>query len=167
VIAIGRLDYQKNFSRLIDIWSKTQTYDWKLEIIGSGKELPILEDKIKNLNISSINIIPATRDIESYYKKASLVLMSSRYEGLPMVLIEAKNFGLPVIAFDCKTGPREIIENDGYLINYNEDDDFSNKLNLLLKNASLRESFSKNAILNSNKYSTKAILSQWNELING
>lgn len=167
VIAIGRLDYQKNFSRLISIWSKTKTHDWKLKIIGSGEELPILKDKIKNLNATSIQIIPATRDIQSFYKEASLLLMSSRYEGLPMVLIEAKNFGLPVIAFDCKTGPREIIENDGYLINYHEDEDYSTKLNLLLSNSSLRETFSRTAILNSDKYSTKVILSQWNELING
>ena len=61
-----------------------------------------------------------------------------------MVLIESKNFGLPVIAFDCKTGPAEIISNDGYLVDYSNDCEFLIKLEKLMFNHELRKELSEN-----------------------
>ncbi|MBP1368939.1 glycosyltransferase, partial [Providencia rettgeri] len=117
-LAIGRLSYEKNFERLIEIWNKSEHPDWSLIIIGNGDEY----SKISNLisNKSDITLIKNSSQLEDYYNNAKLFLMTSRFEGLPMVLIEAQYFGIPSISFDCKTGPREIIVNNetGYIIPY-------------------------------------------------
>jgi len=165
VIAIGRLSYQKNFSRLIDIWCEMDTIGWELKIIGDGEEKFTLLEKINKRDCKNINIINATKNIENYYKDAALLAMTSRYEGLPMVLIEAKSFALPVIAFDCETGPKEIICKDGVLINYRDDENYIKEFQLLLNNESVRKELSTNARKNSEKYSPNYIIQQWKELL--
>lgn len=165
VIAIGRLSYQKNFSRLIDIWCEMNTTGWELKIIGDGEERSNLFKKINKKNCNNIKIINATKAIENHYKDAALLAMTSRYEGLPMVLIEAKSFGLPVIAFDCETGPNELICQDGVLINYRDDESYIKEFQFLLDNESVRKELSANANRNAEKYSPNYIIQEWKELL--
>ena len=53
VIAVGRLEYQKNFQSLIKAWSHVAKKhpDWKLEIWGEGSKRVELENLIAKLNL--------------------------------------------------------------------------------------------------------------------
>ncbi|WP_446924827.1 glycosyltransferase, partial [Klebsiella pneumoniae] len=128
VLGVGRLTYQKNFMRLINIWKNIDTNGWRLCIVGDGEERKEILTFCRQNGIDNVEVYEATNNIDSWYKKSSALAMTSRYEGLPMVLIEAKNFGVPAIAFDCQTGPVEIIDNDGYVIDYDDDKEYGNKL---------------------------------------
>lgn len=115
ILAVGRLTYQKGFDMLISVWSKIckKNTDWKLTIVGSGEEEESLKNLAKKLDIiDRINFIPATTDIQQYYKTSSLYCMSSRFEGFGLVLLEAQAFGLPIVSFDCDCGPSDILENE-------------------------------------------------------
>lgn len=121
VLAMGRLTYQKGFDLLLDAWSRVcqQNDEWLLKIVGSGEDELKLKDQAKKLGISDrVSFIPATKDVEQYFRTSSFFCLSSRFEGFGMVLIEAQSFGLPIIAFDCDAGPSDIIENNitGFLI---------------------------------------------------
>lgn len=167
VLAIGRLTYQKNFGRLLDIWKNVHKQGWKLLIVGDGEEKVALLEKIKKYHLEeSAEIISSSKNISEYYRSSGVIAMTSRYEGLPMVLIEAKNYALPAIAFDCKTGPVEIIKDDGFVINYDSDDAFTERLNQLIDDDALRMTFAQAAWHNAAEYGPELILKKWNEILN-
>ena len=167
VLSVGRLENQKGFDLLLPIWKKVQNRvdGWKLYIIGSGSMKKYLQSKITQMNINNtVEILPATPRIIDYYKKSSVYVMTSRYEGLPMVLLEARSFGLPTISFDCPNGPSEIIHDgkDGYVIPMNNGELFSNRLIELIKEKEKRLIFSENSFKDcSCRFSSESIIKQW------
>lgn len=111
-LAVGRLTYQKGFDLLLKAWKPVvELYpDWALQIVGSGEDHQVLTKLVTDLELSrSVQLVPATPDVQAYYKNAAYYVMSSRFEGLPMVLLEALSFGLPIVSFDCDTGPSDIV----------------------------------------------------------
>jgi glycosyltransferase involved in cell wall biosynthesis len=168
VLAVGRLTHQKNFQEMLNIWSLTDTDDWKLIIVGSGEDESNLKEIIYEYNLSNVELISFTKNIDDFYSRASILVMTSRYEGLPMVLIEAQSFGLPLISYDCQTGPSDIINNDqnGFLIEYGNQKEFSNKLKTLIKSNTIRNKFSVQATHDSERFDLNKIICEWESLIN-
>tara|TARA_R110001583_G_scaffold69129_2_gene196180 strand:- start:21688 stop:22740 length:1053 start_codon:yes stop_codon:yes gene_type:complete len=169
VLAVGRLTYQKGLDRLLNIWSKIEEKNgWKLKIIGDGEEKESLANLISQLSISdSVSIFPSTKNIANEFLHAGLVAMTSRYEGLPLVLIEAKSFATPCVSYDCKTGPREIINNgvDGLLIAEGKESDYVQVLSTLISNKSFLSRLQKGALINAQLFSSPIIGKQWIELM--
>lgn len=168
VIAVGRLTYQKGFDRLIDVWAKVHT-DRKLRIYGDGELREVLNAKIKSMCLEDrISIEMPTRDILSVYSNASLLVMTSLYEGLPMVMIEAQSCGLPVISFDFPCGPKDVINDgiDGYIICNGDVEAMAEKITKLMNDDSIRIEMGKNAKKNSARFDVDYIMSQWCELFN-
>ena len=96
IIAVGRLDYQKNFGDLILAWNKIPKdviSEWTLEIWGEGDEYDNLLHLINKLDIKNIHLKGTANNMEDVYLSSSFLVMSSLFEGLPMVLIEAQSFG--------------------------------------------------------------------------
>lgn len=169
VVAVGRLNHQKGFDRLIDAWSIVDNVvsGWKLQIVGDGELRELLQNNIRELGLSNqINIGRAEKDMVSVYKDASILAMSSRYEGLPMVLLEAQAAGLPIVSFDCKCGPKDVIENgvDGFLVEDGDIEQLAQKLVVLMQDANLRKQMGSAAYAHSERYSEERIMKQWTDL---
>lgn len=165
VLAVGRLTEQKNFLELLSIWKNVNKKKWKLLIVGSGEQEHLLTEYIKKENIESVSIIPSSKKIDYFYRRAKIIAMTSKYEGLPMVLIEAKNYGVASISYDCETGPREIISDDGYIIKYGDVNDFKINLESLISNETQLNIFSENARCNSEMYTSEYIMNKWYKVI--
>lgn len=98
---IGRLHEQKNQSFLIDVFYEIQKKKDSavLLIIGKGPLKNELEEKVKNLGISSkVFFLENRKDIERIYQGMDVFVLPSLFEGLGIVAIEAQTSGLPVIA---------------------------------------------------------------------
>ncbi|QHB33514.1 glycosyltransferase family 4 protein [Yersinia canariae] len=171
VLALGRLNYQKGFDLLLDIWVKVEekNNNWKLIIAGDGEDKMLLLDKIKEFNLKNVELLPSTPHVSDLYDQSSIYAMTSRFEGFPMVLLEAKASGLPIIAYDCDTGPSELIINndDGFLIPFADSDAFTQQLLILMNNEELRETMSLRSLENAEKYKIEVTIGQqWTKLIN-
>lgn len=169
VIAVGRYTHQKGFERLIEAWRllSDKVDGWTLDIIGDGEERMMLQSLVDTYGLgNSITLVPPTKDMPAVYRSASLVAMSSRYEGLPMILIEAQAYGLPIVSFDCKCGPSDVVENGvtGYLVTEGNIQELADKLLKLIRNEDLRKCMGKAAFKASKRYDEDIVMKQWCEL---
>lgn len=170
VLALGRFMPQKGFDMLLKAWAivESQMPEWKLEIIGDdGKDAAGLFPLKESLNLKNVSLLPATKDVVSKYKRASIYALSSRFEGFPMVLLEASAMSLPMVAFDCKTGPNEIIVDgdNGFLVEPGNLEQFAEKLIVLMKNDFLREEMGKNAYWRSKQFTMDKTIDKWVKMI--
>lgn len=171
VIAVGRLDYQKGFDRLVDAWSLAMAdddcRDWKLDIFGKGEWKGLLERKISELGLtSSIRINEPSSDIFAEYAASSMLVMSSHYEGFPMVMVEAMSCGLPAVTFDFISGPKDIIDSgrNGLVVRDGDIAALADAMKKLMKDEPLRRSMSDEARKVVSTYSEDAIMKRWMDL---
>lgn len=169
VIAVGRYTHQKGFERLIEAWRLVagKVQGWRLDIIGEGEEREMLQSLVDAYGLGdTVSLVPPTGDMPSVYRNASLVAMSSRYEGLPMILVEAQAYGLPIVSFDCKCGPADVVENGvtGYLVPEGDVQELACRLQELMENDSLRKRMGNAAFKASERYDEETVMKQWCEL---
>lgn len=112
VIGVGRLEHQKDFGTLINAFAKVRRkMRCRLVILGDGSEREMLTRMIAGLGLSDDVALPGfAPNPHAYTAKASLFVLSSRFESLANVVIEAMALGTPVIATDCPSGPAEALD---------------------------------------------------------
>lgn len=168
VIAVGRLDYQKGFDRLIQVWElvqKTGKYtDWNLDIFGQGEWKEWLQLLIDEKHLSdTLHINKPTNRIHEEYAKSSIIVMTSNYEGFGMVLVEAMACGVPAIAFDCQCGPKDIIQpgENGLLVRNGDIEGLAAAMMKLMDDAAYRQRLSENAKGIISTYAEETVMQQW------
>ena len=145
IVSLGRDCKEKDFPRMERIWANLlrEHPEWHLAIHHN------------------------TTDVIKAYYSGSIFIMTSRFEGFGLVLIEAMQCGLPCIAFDCPYGPREIIKDgeNGFLIPYDDDALFIEKLTYLMEHPEERERMGTAAKKSVARYDKFQIMSQWKSLL--
>lgn len=172
ILAVGRIDAwrTKGFDLLIMAWDKiASSYpEWKLRIVGKGSTASI--DFLKELITCSsgqIEFAPFTKDIEEEYKKASIFVLSSRYEGWGLAMIEAMSQGCAVVACDYKGRQAEAVTDgvNGILCEVDNVDELACKMSELIDNYGLRTSIQQNAIKSVDFYSEDKVAERLERLI--
>ena len=145
---IGRIDPQKNPVHLIEAFEMVHKKlpDVRLRMVGGGN----LNNQIKQLVQSKglteyVSFDGIRNDMENVYSNATVVALSSDYEGMPNCLIEAIGCGIPVVSYDCPLGPSEIIVDDvnGYLVPFHDVNALADKLVEALERKWDREAIAK------------------------
>lgn len=169
VIAAGRLVAQKGFDLLISAFSRVAAAhpDWQLRIYGGGGRKPSLRQLIEDLHLyNHVYLMGRTERMEKELSKASIVVLSSRFEGLPMVLLEAMSHAIPVVAFDCPTGPGEVVSDgvDGFLVPPEDVDGLADAMLRLIDDPPLRMKIGSAALLTAAAHGPDRVNPQWESL---
>lgn len=169
ILTVGRLERVKGYDRLLDIAEKVlpQYPDWEWHIFGKGSLQEELRRQIQEKGLDRQVILKGKSEkMLEEYCNYSIFAMTSYVEGLPLALLEAKTNHLPSVSFDILTGPSEIIEDgkNGYLVKDGDIEGFAERLDMLMRDESLKVSFSRQASEGIERFQKEKILEQWKAL---
>ena len=112
VLGAGKFKPQKDFPTLLRAFAKVRAErPARLIVLGEGEGEQGLREMTERLGIAADVDFPGhVANPFAYYRRASVFVLSSVWEGLPNALIEAMACGCPVVSTDCPSGPCEILD---------------------------------------------------------
>lgn len=149
ILHVGSFTPEKNHMALLRIFEQLiKVYpDISLVCLGEGALQSHFEQQAKAKHLDSkITIAGFQKDTNSYYRSASVLVLTSSIEGIPGVILEAAAQGVPSVAFHVG-GIGEVVNNGvtGYLIASGNEDDFVAAILKLLGKESTRNEMGRNA----------------------
>jgi glycosyltransferase involved in cell wall biosynthesis len=170
IYAAGRFRYQKGFDLLIPAFATVAARhpDWRLRLRGTGRLRERLETLIDDHGLDGVVTLEGpAEDIGADMAKASLFVLSSRFEGFPLILIEAMSKGMGVVSFDCPTGPSDIVEDhrNGLLVPRADVDALAAAMLEMIEDEPLRRRCAAAAVESAQRYTLEAIGPKWLELL--
>lgn len=174
ILAVGRVDawHVKGFDILINAWNMISYHypDWEMQIIGPGDEksysyLKSLTDP--SIIDKSIKFLGPSTDMLFHYQEASILVSSSRYEGLGMVIFEAMSQGCACIATDYKGRQKEIIrdESEGIICETDNASILAECIEKMIRDKKYRESVQYKSLERAKYYSLDKIMKIWKSLL--
>lgn len=172
VLLVSRMaEFQKQILMAIKIWSDIagdpMLNDWRFDIVGEGEELERYKRYVVRHKIPRV-IFHGRQKPRPYYERASIFLMTSRYEGWGLTLTEAQQMGAVPVAFSSYNCIYDIITDgeNGFLVKPFNKKEYIKKVKLLMTDSALREKMGQNAIISTERYTLDKVIDQWQDLFN-
>jgi glycosyltransferase involved in cell wall biosynthesis len=115
MLGVGRFTLQKDFQTLITAFGQVAPDfpNWSLHIYGSGELRQDLQQTVEKSPVKDrIQLLDPVPDLSPIYARASLFVLSSRYESFGLVTAEAMMHGLPVLGFADCPGTNDLVQSD-------------------------------------------------------
>ena len=179
VLCVGRFnDYVKRIDRILECFSVIlkKVPDAKLILVGKyDNHVPIkpndrttVNDLINKFAIppESINFIGEVNNVQDYYSRANVLLLTSNNEGFGMVVNEAAQFGVPSVC-NFIPGIEDLITDgeNGFIVEQDDINTMASKVCDILTNDKLKEKLGTNARRKVKAYDAKIIGDKWRFLI--
>ena len=159
LISMGDLIERKNYDTAIRAIAEAKTSCLHYFICGKGPEEERLKTLAGRLGVSEqIHFLGFRSDIKSLLTAADIFLFTTKQEGLPRSMMEAMASGLPCIASKIR-GNTDLLDgtNGGFLCETTDVSAYAEKLRLLAKDKTLRETMGKNNLITIQKFSTETV----------
>ena len=170
IISLGRLTPEKDFAMLLRAWHivSKAVPTANLAIYGDGPERNMLERLAEQLGISgSVSLNHSVSDVEAVYSRASLLVMSSRFEGFGMVILEAMQRGVAVVSVDAPHGPRDLLGGGGGILTERSAQALADAIIRLLTDPDLTQRIGHDATKAAERYDKDRIISMWENVMAG
>jgi glycosyltransferase involved in cell wall biosynthesis len=168
VLSLGRVTKEKGIDTLIKAWQKVEqtNKDWKLQIVGDGKDKKEFIALSKKLDLKNVGFIDGTTNVKSYYEKAKIFVIPSLFEGMPMTLLEAMACKCCVVS--SKTaGGNKLVENNktGLLFNIGGSEALAKNIIMLMNDENIQKELSLKAFEYVKQYHIDNISEKWYDVL--
>lgn len=166
ILYVGRIEYnQKRTDRVIDIWKELEPLnpDWKLTIVGDGDDREDLQNLIDEYGLRNVAITGFVNPLE-YYRKASILLLTSEYEGFGLVIVEAMSNGVVPVVYNSFESASDLVNNgyNGLLLDKPFFlSQFTNAIQGLMNKPDYLNELSNNGKVFSRNYAVDRIVEEW------
>lgn len=174
LISVGRLEEEKDFKSLIDVFKivNERCSDASLKIVGEGTKRHELEAYAKTMGLSDKIIFTGRlteESINNLLAESSVFILTSLSESFSLVILEAMRAGLPVVSFDIETGPRELITNreNGILVENRDKAKMAEEILDLLEAEPKWERISENSLKYVSRFYSFNVKDEWKKLFEG
>lgn len=160
LLAIGSIVPRKGYGVLVEALAGLKKRNWQLKIVGAARSLETvkaLQAEIDREGLSDrIQLLGAVRDrdLDDFYEKADLFVMSSLFEGYGMVLAEALQRGLPIITTTGGAASQTVPEGAGLKVSPGDADALRAALDRAMADPGLRATLGEAAFLAGQKLPT-------------
>ena len=175
IVYVGRIDnQQKRTSRVLEMWTLLDDThpDWMLRIVGDGEERKNLEQLSRDLNLKRV-VFEGFRQPAEYYKRASILVLTSEYEGFGLVIVEGMSFGVVPVVLGSYSAVYDILKNkeNGIIVPYDKQagfhaEEMASEVSWLIEHNAEREKMARSAYESSNKFSLDKIITNWQSVLN-
>lgn len=158
-VFLGRLSYEKNPQRLIDVFRIVAEKEpaAKFGIIGAGALENELKALVKDYGIEqNVSFLGFQKNPTKILHDSKVMVMTSRWEGTPMCALEAMSLGVPIVSTPTD-GLKEIIEHGvtGFLSDDN--DELAGYIFSLIQDDKMQKIFSERVYAEAVKINDKEI----------
>ncbi len=173
ILFVGRLDfYQKKVERIIAVWQllEERFCDWRLTLVGGGPALEGIKHLVAEKGLKRVSLEGFQNPI-AYYKRASILILTSEFEGFPLVLPEAMSFGIVPMVYGSFAAAYDIVDDkkNGAVLPYDKSgfkpEPMANHLSEWMNNPQKLENLARAALKKSKQYSLDRIYNEWMEKI--
>ncbi|MCH4871217.1 MULTISPECIES: glycosyltransferase [unclassified Pseudomonas] len=169
-VIVSRLHGVKRIKSMVSAFAKVVAInpDARLEIWGSGDQEEEIKALILKLGMQdSIQVMGFATSVSRIFRRASVSLGMSVTEGFGISFAESLGYGTPLVSTRTNYGPQEIVADgeDGFIVD--TEDEFVEKINLLLSNSALVSSMGSKGKLSAQRFASQAIVKLWLDLFDG
>lgn len=122
ILFCGRFEnWSKRIDRLLLIWKNVQSRmsDWRLVLVGDGADFYKISQLADRMSLERVFFEGRKSNVSEYYRKSSIVALTSETEGWPLALTEAQAHGCICVAFGCTSGVKDVLspnEECGFIV---------------------------------------------------
>lgn len=111
IVHVGRFSYAKDHDTLLHAFALVRSRrPARLFLVGDGEDEARVRATTRALNLEAdVTFVGFTRNPYKYLARASVSVLTSRFEGMPNALVESMVLGTPVVSTACEYGPTELL----------------------------------------------------------
>lgn len=170
VLNVGRFHELKNQSLLLRAFAIVNTNfpDSRLILLGEGSEKDTLVHLCDHLGLSGVvKFVPFQQNPFPFFKRASVFVLTSKWEGFGNVIVEAMACETPVISTNCPGGPKSILNHGefGVLVGLDNVSELASKIISELRVPSSPE-FLANSKQRAMRYTVESVACEYKKILN-
>jgi glycosyltransferase involved in cell wall biosynthesis len=150
LVHVGRFTHAKDHETLLRAFAKIRRHrPASLVLVGDGEDEARVRARTTELGLDADVLFTGfTRNPYRYLARATISVLTSRFEGLPNALIESMALGIPIVSTACQFGPLEVLGNNEYgvLTPVGDPDAFAAAVEALLDDPGRRRELSRRGL---------------------